>query len=260
MAEKIDYLYFVYLFILGSIFGSFLNVVIFRLPKGLSLINPGSYCPNCKTKIKWYENIPIFSYLFIKGKCTNCDKSISILYPIIELLTGIIFVIFLYNSNSIIEYIVFVVIAMLFLCLVFIDFKEYLLPDILLSIIFLIGLIYFGYNEGLNAWPRLLYGLMTGTMLWLLRYTSSLVYKKEAFGLGDVKLGALLGFLLGIPDALLAIFFGFVIAAFIFISLILLKKVSKDTYLPFGPYMVFGMISFLLCGEEIIHWYLDFFV
>ncbi len=260
MIENIDYTQFIYLFVLGSIFGSFLNVVIYRLPKGLSVIKPGSYCPNCQTEIKWYKNIPIFSYLFLKGKCSTCDKPISFLYPIVELLTGIIFVVFLYNSESILEFVVYIVIAMLFLCLVFIDFKDYLLPDVLLSIIFLVSLIYFGYEEGLNAWPRILFGLMTGTALWILRFASSLIYKKEAFGLGDVKLGALMGFLLGIPDALIAIFFGFVIAAFIFFFLIIFKKVSKDTCLPFGPYMVFGMISFLLYGEEIIQWYVKFFV
>jgi len=255
-----DYLQITYLFLLGTIFGSFLNVVIYRLPKGMSLIKPASQCSHCNTPIKWYENIPVFSYVFLKGKCANCKKKISLLYPTVEILNGILFVIIAVQTSGLFQFITFAIITMLFLCLIFIDFKNYILPDVLLVLIFLTGLIYFSYIESFGIIPRFFYAFITGITFFLLRFVTSKIYKKETFGLGDIKLGALIGFFVGSMKSFIAIFFGFIIAAIIFLMLIALKKVKRDTYMPFGPYIVFGMVVFLFYGEEIMHWYIHFFV
>jgi len=254
-----DYFYITLLFLAGIIFGSFLNVVIYRLPKGLSLIKPSSQCTHCGMSLKWHENIPLISYLFLKGKCSNCSKKISFVYPLVEIIAGLLFIVTALYTKNTIQFVFYIVLAMLFVALIFIDFKHYLLPDNLLIPAFLISLIYFGYTEKTEVMLRIMFGLMTGAALFLLRYITSKLYAKETFGMGDVKLGALIGFLIGSLNAYIAIFFGFIIAAVIFSFLIVLKKVNRNSYMPFGPYMVFGMLVFLLCGENIIHWYLHFF-
>lgn len=260
MFEKIFNLHYLIIFILGTIFGSFLNVVIYRLPKKISLIKPGSYCPKCKTKLKWFENVPVISFFLLRGKCSNCNQKISIQYLFIELVTGVIFVIVYAHSSDLFQFIFTTIMGMLFLCLVIIDFKEYILPDILLILIFLSGIIYFGYNEKSFVLLRILYGLVIGGSFYGFRYITSKFYKKITFGFGDVKLAAIIGFFLGIQNAYIAIFFGFILAAVIFAILIFSKHVDRNDYLPFGPYMIFGMATYFLYGDEIINWYLRCFI
>ena len=104
-----DYFQIIYLFLLGSIFGSFLNVVIYRLPQGLSVIKPASHCISCNHIIKWYENIPIISFIILKGKCSNCNENISILYPAVEMITGLLFVILAVYSDGLFQYVFFII-------------------------------------------------------------------------------------------------------------------------------------------------------
>jgi len=260
MIEYLDYTNITIIVLAGFLFGSFLNVVIYRIPKSLSLIKPASHCPNCSETLKWYENIPLISYIFLLGKCSHCKTKISIQYPLIEILNGLLLLGIAYFSKDITQFIVFSLLGMTFLCLVVIDFKNYILPDILIIISSVIVLIYFGYYEKLEALPRFYYAILTGSGMYVLRMVTSKIYKKETFGMGDIKLSALIGFIIGHWDAFIAIFFGFIIAAVIFTFLIITRLQKKDAYLPFGPYLIFGMILYTMYGEIILRWYISFFI
>ncbi len=260
MIDKLDYANISIIFIVGLLFGSFLNVVIYRIPKSISLIKPASNCPNCSENLKWYENIPLLSYIFLFGKCSHCKTNISIQYPLIELLTGLMLIGIAYYSIDILQFIVFSLLGMTLLCLVVIDFKNYILPDILIIISFVIVLFYFGYSEKLEALPRLYYAILAGSGMYVLRMVTTKIYKKETFGMGDIKLSVLIGFIIGYWDAFVAIFFGFVLAAVIFSILIITRLQKKDAYLPFGPYLIFGMIFYIMYGELVLRWYISLFI
>jgi leader peptidase (prepilin peptidase) / N-methyltransferase len=260
MLEYLDYTNLAIIFIAGLLFGSFMNVVIFRIPKSMSVIKPASQCPQCSEKLKWYENIPLISYIFLLGKCSHCKTKISMQYPLVEFFNGLLLIGIAYFSTDIPHFIIYSLLGMTLLCLVVIDFKNYILPDSLIIIASVIILIYFGYYENLGALPRFYYALLTGSGMYVLRMVTSKIYKKETFGLGDIKLSALIGFIVGYWDAFIAIFFGFILAAVIFTILIITRLQKKDTYLPFGPYLILGMILYIMYGDIVIRWYIKFFI
>jgi len=256
---ELNHINTIIIFILGMIFGSFLNVVIYRIPEGISIIKPGSFCPECSENLKWYELIPLISYLILLGRCSHCKSKISIQYPLIELGNGLLFIILFYYSIDIPQFIFLAILGMALLCLVVIDFKDFILPDVLIILSFIIAIIYFGYYEKLEILPRFYFAILTGGGLYILRMITSKIYKKETFGLGDIKLAALIGFIIGKLETFLALFFGFFIAAVIFILLIITGVKKRDAYLPFGPYLIFGMVVCLIWGDKTIQWYSSFF-
>lgn len=260
MIEYLDNTNIAIIYLVGLIFGSFLNVVIYRLPKSMSIIKPASHCPHCLESLKWYENIPLLSYLFLLGKCSHCKTKISLQYPLIEVLNGLLLLGVAYFSIDVLQFIVLSILCMTLFALVVIDFKYYILPDVLLIISSVIVILYLGYYERLEVLPRFYYALLTGSGMYVLRMVTSKLYKKETFGLGDIKLSTFIGFVIGYWDAFIAIFFGFILAAFIFAFLIITRLQKRDAYLPFGPYLIFGMIIYILYGEAILRWYINFFI
>jgi leader peptidase (prepilin peptidase)/N-methyltransferase len=252
MIDKLSFTNLTILFIVGIIFGSFLNVVIYRIPKSISIIKPSSFCPTCFNQLKWFENIPLLSYIILLGKCSHCKSNISIQYPLIELVNGFMIIGLLYFSNTIFQYIAFSVLSMTLLCLIVIDFKNYIIPDVLIIVSSVTTLIYFGFYEQFELVIRFYYSLLTGIGMYILRLITTKLYKKETFGLGDIKLSALIGFIIGSWSAYIAIFFGFILAAIIFTFLISFRIHNKNEYLPLGPYLVFGMVIYLLNEEKIL--------
>ena len=263
----------IFVFIFGSIIGSFLNVCIYRLPaEGYSLIRPGSHCPRCKKPIFWYDNIPILSYLILRGKCRRCGKAISIRYPLVELLTGVLFlgVHFYVVSHHLrpITIPFYWYFAASLLALSLIDVEHQIIPDRITYPLAALGLILAGvYPERFKtihpapALLRSLIGLAVGGMvLWLIGVIGKAVFKKEAMGFGDVKLMAAIGAWQGWQMVLLAIFLGAAAAAVVGVSLIIMKKARWGARLPFGPYLALGSLVTLFWGLEILLWYLKFYV
>jgi leader peptidase (prepilin peptidase)/N-methyltransferase len=232
------------IFIIGICIGSFLNVVIYRVPKGENIAYPPSHCPKCNKKLKPWHNIPIISYILLKGKCAYCKEKISIRYPIVELLTGILAVL-IYNKMgidiySVITFIVFV----LFLALSMIDFDYKAVPDSLnlLSL----TLSFFTSPDILENFKNAL--ILMGGMS-LIRYYVSFFIKREAMGEGDIILAGAMGGILGIKLSLMAIF----IASFIAIFPSLYNRIFKKDYeLPFIP--------FLTLGTFIVWYFNDYFL
>ena len=277
-------LIYVLVFVIGACIGSFLNVVIYRVPNEKSLL-PGSACPNCGSKIKPYHNVPILGWLFLGGKCAGCKDAISWRYPAIELLTAIVFTIVYWQFGGTAFLPVALVFAATMIALVFIDADHMILPNVITYPLFVAALIVrivypiaFGYVfsdttyapiSGLHGWPNwavslagAIFGaLIGGGSLWLVGALWKLLRGVDAMGLGDVKLLLGIGALLGWRLTLLTIFIGALTGAIggIFV---LSRQKDKDlqTQIPFGIFLGIGAVVTMLFGEKIIGWYLAKFM
>ena len=232
-----------YYFILGTIFGSFLNVVIYRIPNQLSIIRPRSHCPNCKTMIPFYRNIPIISFLIQKGKCNNCNKSISCIYLLTEFIIGIIFLVGFHYFEPL-ESITFILVSSLLYSISIIDYKYYIIP-LELSFFTLLALL---PNIILSTNSLYyIYGFLIGLGYLLFIYTITwIVTKKEPLGLGDIQLIALLGLWLGPLKILITIFLSACIGIFYWIILYFVKGYKKNRKLPFGTFLSLSAIIIYL--------------
>ena len=266
------YLLVSYALILGLLIGSFLNVVILRLPKAQSLAYPGSHCTSCGTPIRAYDNIPVLSWLILRGKCRACKSPISSLYPTIELLMGLLSVlIFLrvipdasyltwVNGGAFVLYLAFV--AML-VAETFIDIRYFIIPDELsiypvpLAILAAYGLAQGGYAEAIGWKASVLGAFFGGGILVLIAVVWWLLRRIEGMGLGDAKLLALIGAVLGPWPALPFILFISACSAMLVMIPFLLWKGKGFRYaLPFGPFLAFAAVVWVLHGQELVRFWL----
>lgn len=237
-------------FIVGMIFGSFYNVVGYRLPNEMSIAFPSSHCPNCNHKLKFYELIPVFSYVFLLGKCKSCKKRISFLYPFFEIITGLLFLL---------SYIVFGINIKFFISITFIsiliiisisDIRYYIIPDEVLivgSLLIIIELIINSLISDINLISGVLIPILNGlgafAILYLFKVFGDVVFQKESLGGGDIKLMFLIGLVLGFDMSIVTIF----IASFIALPLSFISLVKNDNnVLPFGPYLSIAATIILL--------------
>ncbi|MDP8235618.1 MAG: A24 family peptidase [Candidatus Erginobacter occultus] len=258
-------------FLFGLSVGSFANVIVYRLPEGKSIVLPRSYCPDCRTPIAARDNIPLLGFLLLKGKCRYCRAAISPRYPLVELLMGLVFVaVYLLLSargERLILFPFYWFFCFSLVVLSLIDFRHYILPDVLtyplLGAGFLLAVLYPGRLGSGEIGPELLRSLIGavvgGGSLWMIGLLGKAAFRKEAMGLGDVKLMAAVGAWQGWGMALFAVFLGALAAALVGISLILLKKARWGARLPFGPYLALGSLLTLFFGSPLIAWYLGFY-
>jgi len=273
-------------FIVGSCIGSFLNVVIYRVPSELSLL-PSSKCPNCDKPIKPYHNIPIAGWLMLRGKCANCKERIAWRYPAVELLTALVFVLVYWQVGLSVFLPVALVFSAAIIALVFIDAEHMILPNVITYPMFVIALIVrivlpllpqryifsdmkivpiiYLHTNGYPDWVVSLAGALFGALvgggsLWLVGAIWKALRGVEAMGLGDVKLLLGIGALLGWQLTLLTIFLGAFTGALAGIAVVLRQK-DRDlqTQIPFGIFLGIGSIVSMLFGEKLISWYLSQF-
>ena len=219
---------------MGAIFGSFLNVIIYRLPLSISIVLPRSYCPNCKKSIPFYENIPILSFILLKGNCSKCKKAISIQYPIVELISGLLFL-FSFNNYMIIESIFFIIISSLLICIAIIDYKNFVIPISLSIISFFIIIIHaLFFSEIIFHLFGMLIGFSYLAFIYLLTY---LIIKKQPMGYGDFILMIVLGLWLGPLKILITIFSSSILGLLYWMLISILKGYKKDRKLPFGTFL-----------------------
>jgi len=245
--------------IFGLILGSFLNVCIYRIPKRESIIKPSSYCPECKAPILWYDNIPVISYILLKGKCRSCKKTISPRYIIVEILTAALLVL---NFIAFGLGFIFIIYSTLFCGLIiatFVDFKYQIIPDEITYSWMVLGLIFSLLRPSLHrqfAWhlgllDSVLGLVIGGASIYLIGVVGKLIFKKEAMGGGDVKLMAAIGAFLGWKYALLvffvAPFFGSVVG-------IIMKFKYKIDIIPYGPYLSLAAIVAVFFGKDILRY------
>ena len=254
--------------LVGLCVGSFLNVVIYRLPNNMSLSKPASHCPKCGYKLKWYDNIPIFSYISLKGKCRNCHDKISIRYLLIELLNTILWFICLVIFTDVIiksnknDYILFAVSCLscsVLICVFCCDLEHMEIPDELQIILLILGLISI-FSESVNAKDRVIGFLVGGGLFALIYYSYLFIKKKEGLGFGDVKLMAVSGLLLGATSTILTIILSSVLGSIILLILNLSKKEGANKEYPFAVFIVPACIFALFFGQQIITWYASLFV
>jgi len=246
------------IFLLGLIVGSFLNCVIYRLEENKSFLKGRSYCPHCKHILNWQDLIPLLSFLFLKGRCRYCQKPISLQYPLVELVTGLLFV-----SFFIFHFSFFIFLIACFMIIIFVyDLRHYIIPDkiiypaILVSgIWYLVSSIFLGLYtkyEILNT----IYSAFGAATFFLLIV---LISRGKWMGVGDIKLAFLMGLVLSPPKILVALFLAFFIGAIIGMGLIISGKKTLKSEVPFGPFLVTGTFIALFFGEKIIQWYLNLF-
>lgn len=277
---------YIFIFALGAIIGSFLNVVIHRVPNEESIVFPTSGCPKCGKDIKFYDNIPILSWLILGGKCRNCKQAISPRYPAVELLTGLAFVLVFWQNGLNPFLPVELIFVSAIIALIFIDAEHMILPDVitypllifalLARIIFplFIGAQYFtdvrtaplNYLHEYPLWivslaGAILGGLVGGGSLWLVGEIWKRLRGVEAMGFGDVKMMFAVGALIGWKMSILAIFLGAFSGAIIGVSIIARQKDrNMQTMIPFGIFLGIGSIIALLFGDAIINWYIQNFI
>lgn len=232
-------------FILGTVLGSFYNVVGYRLPKEESVLKPkNSYCPNCHNTLKWYELIPILSYVIQLGKCRHCHHKISIFYPMIEFLTGILFAVCFYSFGYSYELVISLALSSLFCIVIVSDINYLIIPDeVTLIVAIIIGIVEFlmkGIVGGLQAIGS---GILLFLVMYLIMLLGNFMFKKESLGGADIKLMFVAGLALGPLLGLMVIFIASVIA--LPVSLII-YIVDRENVIPFGPFIVAGMLILFL--------------
>jgi prepilin signal peptidase PulO-like enzyme (type II secretory pathway) len=225
--------------IFGAIIGSFLNALIYRLPLEINIAYPRSSCPHCKHLIKWYENIPVISYFFLRGRCSGCQNKISILYPAVELMTAVFAFIIAPSSlepPELINFLFFIGIFSAFLVHFIIDLKHQLLPD---SINIYLGILFFAMTIMSKPWTHWFLGFSIGLGFPLLvSWIFYLIKGQVGLGGGDIKLYAVLGLYLGPIAVMQNIFLSCFLGAFVGIILMIFKVIKKENPIPFGPFIL----------------------
>ncbi|MBU0573091.1 MAG: prepilin peptidase, partial [Candidatus Margulisbacteria bacterium] len=252
----------IFVFVLGAVIGSFLNVCICRLPRDKSILFPPSHCPNCNARIRNSDLVPIVSYLLLRGKCRGCGKKISIQYPLVELIAALTFLFiklkFSYQLIPIeaLDYGFFflALFCALLIIIFFVDLEHQVIPDSLIYIGVPAGLI-FALISG-NIIGAIVGGLLGLALFWAIAWFGRLAFKKEALGQGDIRLAVMMGVFLGWEKFLLAAFLSYIIGAVAGIALLAFKNKKLGEYIPFGPAMVCGAYLALFYGSEMIAFYL----
>ena len=244
--------------IFGALVGSFLNVCIYRLPREESIVLPGSHCPHCDHPIKFYDNIPLFSYLLLRGKCRYCGTPISLQYPIVEGVTALFsLLLFLRFGPSLAYFFFFAFVSGLILITV-IDLYHQIIPDVVSLpgiCVGLIGSLVLPRGSFLGSLTGVLLG---GGILFLVAFGYQWLFKREGMGGGDVKLLAMIGAFLGWKAVILTIFSSSLIGSIVGVLVMILKGKDFKYAIPFGPFLSSGAILALFWGEQIVRWYLTF--
>jgi len=254
--------WYIYTFIIGITMGSFFNVCIYRIPGGESIVSPPSHCYNCNTRLRGVDLIPVFSYLFLGGKCRYCGTKISFRYPAIELLTGILYLLVFSVYGFEMQSLYYIFLVSLLIIISFIDLDHFIIPDKLLIIgaVFGLALNILGYGI-----PFLdgIYGALVSVGFLLFILLIEFIIKKESMGGGDIKLIGMLGIFLGLKYTILTIIIAIYIGAIYGIIVILYNRFKNRNYnsmIPFGPFISLGAIISLLYGSNIIDFYFNFFI
>jgi leader peptidase (prepilin peptidase)/N-methyltransferase len=250
--------------VIGLCFGSFANVVIYRVPKKLSIVKPASACPSCGKTLGALDLIPVFSWLFLGRKCRNCKKKISARYPLVELLCGGLFAAMAVWSPTL-SVVPLAVFTFSLLTIAFIDADTQEIPDGLVILGAVAGVAWVAgghffpdYLPYSRAWDNALLGVVAGGLpLFVIDRITLLVLGKDGFGYGDVKLMAMVGLFLGWQLMLIAFLFAFISGAIFAVYLIITGKAKRGTYMAFGPFLVIGNFAALWFGQGVLDWYLD---
>ena len=249
-------MFYIIVFIFGSIWGSFSNVCIRRIPNNTSVIKGRSHCPSCNKLIKWYDNIPLLSFLILKARCRDCSTTIDVKYFIIELISALNFVLIFYLFGFSSTTILFFILSIGFLIIFFIDLKYFIIPNEITYPLMMLGFLKsFDPNLNLNLFPNFIDSLIGGffgyVIIWLVIFIYKKFRNKEGMGLGDAKLVSVIGFWFGWISIPFVIFFSSAIALIKVIPDLIKNEKNLSSEIPFGPYLIVGCLTFLILNSQI---------
>lgn len=244
------------IFIFGMCIGSFLNVCIYRLPTSKSIANPShSICPSCSRRIRFYDNIPVLSYIWLKGRCRNCNAPISFRYPLVELMNGIVAVSLLFKFGLSLESLVYFAFISSLIVITFIDLDHQIIPDIITLPGIPMGLAASFALPTITLKASALGLLIGGGSLWFVAWAYNLIAHRDGMGGGDIKLLAMMGTIIGWKGVIFTIFASSVIGSCVGITMMLIKDKNMKFAIPFGPFLSFGAIAYVFFGSRVIAWY-----
>lgn len=262
-----DILFEFLVFVFGLIFGSFFNVIIYRLPEGKSIVAPRSFCPSCGATLKAKDLVPIFSYIFLGGKCRYCKSKISFRYPLVEFMTGVIYVILYLKYGFSIEFFFTVYLMSVLLIVFFIDLDHMIIPDELVLAGLAGGAVLFVLRFWVNdrlldgaAWYSPLLGMLaTSGFLLLIALIGMAVYGAEAMGMGDVKIFLPIGFTLGLKLSVMSLIFSVLFGGLVGLFLMITGLKDRKSHIPFAPFIVAGTFVSIIFGNDVLNWYIGLF-
>ncbi len=244
--------------IFGALVGSFLNVCILRLPKEESIVWPGSHCPHCKHPIKFYDNIPLVSYMLLKGRCRHCHSPISFQYPLVEGITALGSLLLFMKFGPSLSYLFYFLFVAALIVITVIDLYHQIIPDVISLPGIGVGLLTSLMIPQITFLTSLIGTLLGGGSLFLVATIYQRLFKREGMGGGDVKLLAMIGAFLGWKAVILTIFLSSLIGSITGIIMMLLKGKDFKYAIPFGPFLSVGAVVALFYQNEIITWYLQY--
>jgi leader peptidase (prepilin peptidase)/N-methyltransferase len=238
--------------VVGAVLGSFLNVCIYRLPRGLSIVYPPSHCPHCHSPIKWWQNIPIISFILLKGRCSWCQTPISFRYPLVEILSAGVTVLVVAQDGAILHMIWAEAFLLSLIVATFVDIDFQIIPDSISLGGLVWGITASFAGASLVTPAQMGLGILVCGGIFL----AIALIVPHGMGGGDVKLAAMFGANLGLAKGLLAMFLGICYGSVIGVLLLAFKIKGRKDRIPFGPFLVLGAYTAYLWGEEVIRWYL----
>ena len=242
--------------IFGALIGSFLNVCIFRLPKEESIVWPGSHCPHCKKPIEFYDNIPLVSYLLLRGRCRYCKEPISIQYPLVEGITALSSLFLLMKFGVTLSYLIYFAFVAALIVITVIDLHHQIIPDVISLPGIGVGLLASLVTPQITLFNSLIGILLGGGSLFFVATVYQWLFKREGMGGGDVKLLAMIGAFLGWKAVILTILLSSLIGSITGIIIMVLKGKDFKYAIPFGPFLSLGAVIALFYGPSLINWYL----
>jgi len=242
----------------GAVIGSFLNVCIYRIPEERSILKPGSSCPKCRNRIRIYDNIPVFSFLLLKGKCRSCDQIISPRYPMVELLTAG------FTSAAAAKFGItplggiYLILIYVLIVITVIDLDHMIIPDRLVGLGLITGIVAIVVGVIEIEWQDAFFGaLLYGGFLYLVGLVGKIIFQREAMGMGDVKLGIMMGLFLGWKMSIMSLYISFLVASAVGLTAIITSRLNKRDRIPFGPFLAVGTVLVIFFGQRIIELYIS---
>lgn len=259
------FIIYFFVFIFGTVIGSFLNVCIFRIPLEQSIAFPPSHCMNCGEKLKWYDMFPIISWIVLKGKCRYCKSKISYRYPLVEFVTGIIFLAIYLKYDFTFNTIKFCILASIIIVIGLIDLDTTdvytstiitgIISFIILSVLnFVLFKVHF--TDQFSILDYILGGIIGGGFILIVIIATNMIINAAGMGTGDAEICLVCGLFLGVKNTVFMLFLSVIIGGVVGTTLILLKKKKRKDYIPFGPFIAVSSIIAILFGEGIVNWYL----
>jgi leader peptidase (prepilin peptidase)/N-methyltransferase len=249
----------IWVFLFGITVGSFLNVVIYRLPRKIKFSTGRSMCPTCRKQLRWYHNIPLFSWIFLGGKCAFCNSQISPRYPFVELLNGALYLFLYYQFGFSWWLLVFGALSSALLAICFIDYDFQIIPDSITLPGIVVGIATSLLPAGIGILESVIGVVVGGGLLYLVAEIGDRIFKKESMGGGDIKMAAMLGSFLGWKHVFL-IFFGSACIGLVVSVIMMLfsAKLRRSRLIPFGPFLSIAGFIAMIYGDKIIDWYLSY--